>query len=123
MSERHRHPDNVAPTQPDSDDRDVFIYLNAIVDKRIKPSTALDPDAPAGYNCEQSDLHVSERPQDGEGRRRFRLRLRHPDSTVSDVGLVHTAREMDAFLRGLSHGLGGTIERKADTIDDTEGEA
>ena len=123
MSEHDRHPDDVVPTQPDDDDRDPLEYLRVVVEKQILPSTDLDADEPAGRDAEQSRLYLAEA-YSGDGEpRRVRLRLEHPDSTVSDVGALHTLREMDAFLRGLSEGERGTIDAKADHVGDGEGDA
>ena len=118
MSERHRHPDDVVPTQPDDDDRDPVEYLRVVVEKQLLPNTDLNRDVPAGYEAEQSDLFLCEVFSGPDDRRRVRLRLQHPDSTESDLSPALTLREMDAFLRGMVRGERGEIDAKADHVGD-----
>lgn len=122
MSERHRHPDDVVPTQPD-DDRDPLEYLRVVVQKQLYPNVALDADAPSGHETGQSDLYLEEMFTGPNEPRRARLRLQHPDSTVSDVSPAYTLRTLDAWLRGLIEGERGTIDAKADHVGDDEGDA
>jgi hypothetical protein len=123
MSERHRHPDDVVPTQPDDDERGPVEYLRVVVDQQLMPNVDLDADAPSGYETEQSDLFLSERFSGAGEPRRVELRLRHPDSTESHVSPTYSLREMDAFLRGMVRGERGEIDAKADHVGDDEREA
>ena len=113
-----QHPPNQPHTQPDDDDRDPVEYLRVVVEKQLLPCTDLDPDAPAGNKTGQSELYLSEFAPDTDMTRRLRLRLQHPDSTVSDVSPMLTPAEMDVFIRGLIRGERGRIDRLAEHVDD-----
>jgi len=65
-------------------------------------------------NTGDSELLLNDKDLADRNPRRFRLRLRHPDTTVSDLSLAYDAGEMEAYLRGLQHGLGGRIEQKSE---------
>ena len=118
MHDRPRHPQDDVPTQPDDDPRSPLEYLRVVVDKQLYPNVDLDADEPAGHETEQSLLFLEELHSGPNEPRRVRLRLQHPDSTVSDVSPAHTLRDMDTYLRGLVEGERGTIDRKADHIGD-----
>jgi hypothetical protein len=118
-----QHPPNQPHTQPDDDDRDAVEYLRVVVEKQLLPCTDLDRDAPAGHKTGQSDLYLAEYAPDADMTRRLRLRLQHPDSTVSDVSPMLSPAEMDVFLRGMIRGERGRIDRLAEHVDDGEGDA
>lgn len=114
---------NRVHSQPDGDDRDPLVYLGEIVNSRIMRSLDLDEDAPAGYEGNRSDLFLQEFHRRSNGVRQVRLRLKHPDSSVSDISARLTLREMETFLRGLSRGASGYIDDIATHAgDDTEGD-
>lgn len=115
MSPRQDHPENVASTQPENDDRDVKEYLQAVVDARIAPCTELanSDDVPSGYEGDESELYISEHARGQDGERRLRLRLKHPDSGETDISPRLTPNELDTFLRGLDAGVSGKISKKA----------
>jgi len=115
-----RHPQDDVPTQPDNDPRGPVEYLRVVVDKQLMPHVDLDRDEPAGRGTEQSWLFVEEVFSGPDEPRRVRLRLQHPDSSVSDISPAHTLRTFDAYLRGLVKGECGEIDIVADHIDDTE---
>ena len=69
----------------------------------------IDYDADTGA----SELFLHEPFSGGNEPDRYRLRLRHPDTSVSDVSAAYDAGEMEAYLRGLEAGLGGRIESKS----------
>jgi hypothetical protein len=48
---------------------------------------------------------------------RFRLRLWHPNSGETDIGLRYTPKQFEAFLHGLRMAYEGRISRRADTDD------
>ena len=123
MSERPHHPQDRAPSQPNDDDRDPLEYLRVVVEKQLYPNVDLDADAPSGHETEQSDLYLEEMFSGPNEPRRARLRLQHPDSTVSDISPAYTLRTLDAWLRGLIEGERGTIDAKADHVGDDGGEA
>ena len=113
MSPRQDHPENVAPTQPDTDDRDVIEYLQAIIDSQIIPSTELEGGVPHGRGGVEGEVCVVERGTEPDGERRARVEIHNPDGGVYDLSPVLTPREMDTYLRGLSAGVGGKIDRLA----------
>jgi len=113
MSPRQDHPENVASMQPDTDDRDVIEYLQAVVDSQIIPSTELEGDVPNGREGVEAELSIVERGTEPDGERRARLEIHNPDGGVCDLSPVLTPREMDTYLRGLSAGVGGKIDRLA----------
>jgi len=108
-----QHPPNQPHTQPDDDDRGPVDYLRTVVEKQLTPETGLEPDEPAGHKTHQSDLFLTEYAPDADMTRRLRLRLQHPDSSVSDVSPVLSPAEMDVFLRGMIRGERGRIDRLA----------
>lgn len=117
-----RNPANQPYTQADDDDRDAVEYLRVVVEKQLLPETDLDPDEPAGHKTAQSDLYITELHPEPDTTRRLRLRLQHPNSTVSDVSPVLSPAKMDVFLRGLVRGERGRIDRLAHHVDE-EGDA
>jgi len=101
-----KHRDAEAAT-PDTVD-DPADWFHTIIENQIIPHT----------DTGASELLLSDKELSAVDTRRFRLRLRHPDRCVSDVSLAYDAGEMEAYLRGLQHGLQGKITRKSYDTDD-----
>jgi len=68
-----------------------------------------------------SELCLHEPYSEGATPNRYRLRLRHPDTCVSDVSMAYDAGEMEAYLRGLEAGVTGRIERESGVDTEPEG--
>jgi len=97
-----RDRDDEADTPDDVDDP--AEWFETIIREQITPNA----------NTGESDLLLNDKDLADRNPRRFRLRLRHPDTSVSDLTLAYDAGEMEAYLRGLQHGLGGRIEQKSE---------
>lgn len=107
-SMRHRHERDSTANNPGDQTPDE--YFRSIVENRIAPR------AETG----ESELVLTRRFLTVEEPTRWRLRLRHPDTSVSDVTPALDAGEFEEHLRGLESGLSGRIERKSRIFGEVE---